>query len=300
MRKLFVFVASSAVFLVPVSAHAQIFENVGTRAQGMGGAFVAVADDATATWWNPAGLAIGAYFNALVDFQRLDARRDDVWGIAFGFPALGLSYYRLPINQMRPPSPTVATELSRQDQGALSVFGMTVGQSLGSHLVVASTLKLERSDDSSGDFDLGAMAKFGPMQLGVTVKNLLEPTLTTDSGPLTVERIGRAGVAFVGPTRGIISSLTLAFDADVTTNRTVWGDVRHITGGIEAWMYGRRLGVRAGGGGNTVGSSRGSVSGGLSVALTSGAYLKTYLEGQITRGSDPSRRGWGSSLKATF
>ncbi|MDD5529936.1 MAG: hypothetical protein PHX21_07895 [bacterium] len=29
---------------------------VGTRAQGMGGAFVGVADDASATYWNPAGL----------------------------------------------------------------------------------------------------------------------------------------------------------------------------------------------------------------------------------------------------
>src|SRR5262245_37475869 len=30
----------------------------GARAWGMGGAFVAVADDATAATWNPAGLAI--------------------------------------------------------------------------------------------------------------------------------------------------------------------------------------------------------------------------------------------------
>ena len=31
----------------------------------MSGAFVAVADDATAVWWNPAGLATGPYFNAI-------------------------------------------------------------------------------------------------------------------------------------------------------------------------------------------------------------------------------------------
>ena len=29
----------------------------------MGGAFVAVADDSTATWWNPAGQAAGAFFD---------------------------------------------------------------------------------------------------------------------------------------------------------------------------------------------------------------------------------------------
>src|SRR2546428_575593 len=34
---------------------------VGARAVGMGGAFVAVADDATAPWWNPAGLVFLPY-----------------------------------------------------------------------------------------------------------------------------------------------------------------------------------------------------------------------------------------------
>ena len=56
---------------------------VGIRAQGMGGAFTAVADDATASWWNPAGMAGGAYFNALIEAgnyrqpnsERTDGRR---------------------------------------------------------------------------------------------------------------------------------------------------------------------------------------------------------------------------------
>jgi hypothetical protein len=35
---------------------------IGPRAMGMGGAFAAVADDASAVWWNPAGLVqIPAY-----------------------------------------------------------------------------------------------------------------------------------------------------------------------------------------------------------------------------------------------
>lgn len=49
-------------FLVCSAAHAQYTAEflripVGARAQGMGGAFVAVANDATAPFWNPAGLA---------------------------------------------------------------------------------------------------------------------------------------------------------------------------------------------------------------------------------------------------
>ena len=58
------------VVLVPIAVRAQGYEDVGTRAQGMAGAFVAVADDATASWWNPAGLASGAYFNVIFEKGR--------------------------------------------------------------------------------------------------------------------------------------------------------------------------------------------------------------------------------------
>ena len=61
--------AALAALLLPGWAHADIFEKVGTfggqflkipvgaRGSGMGGAFVAVADDATAVFWNAAGIA---------------------------------------------------------------------------------------------------------------------------------------------------------------------------------------------------------------------------------------------------
>ncbi|MES4785161.1 MAG: hypothetical protein C4294_04375, partial [Nitrospiraceae bacterium] len=42
----------------PVTASAVEFAIVGPRAVGMGGAGVAVTDDALATYWNPAGLAM--------------------------------------------------------------------------------------------------------------------------------------------------------------------------------------------------------------------------------------------------
>ena len=82
-----------------------MYELVGTRAQGMGGAFVAVADDATATWWNPAGLATGATISFVFDHGRTIWRRrirgrrvppgsEATNGFAFTTPALGFSYYR--------------------------------------------------------------------------------------------------------------------------------------------------------------------------------------------------------------
>ena len=43
---------------------------VGARAVGMGGAFVAVADDATAPWWNPAGMIYLPFREAVVQHQE--------------------------------------------------------------------------------------------------------------------------------------------------------------------------------------------------------------------------------------
>ena len=58
-------VVSLVLLAAPLAA--QTPDAIGVRAQGMGSAFTAVADDATASWWNPAGMAGGAYFNALVE-----------------------------------------------------------------------------------------------------------------------------------------------------------------------------------------------------------------------------------------
>ena len=40
----------------------------------MGGAFVAVADDASAVYWNPGGLAAAAYFSLVVDRNTVEHR----------------------------------------------------------------------------------------------------------------------------------------------------------------------------------------------------------------------------------
>ena len=92
-------------------ASAQVFETLGTRALGMGGAFVAVADDATATYWNPAGLASGAFFSLLADHAKFETRGDpsrrDSPGadgsttiVGMSTNSRGFSYYRLGINQI--------------------------------------------------------------------------------------------------------------------------------------------------------------------------------------------------------
>jgi hypothetical protein len=177
------------------SASAQEYEAIGIRAQGMGGAFVALADDATASWWNPAGLATGAYLNSIFEYGRPDDSARPK-GVALAFPALGVSYYRLNISEIQPISSTATNVANRQDQGSAGVdlrqlevtqYGVTVGQSVGSHLVLGSTLKLVRGGgNTTGDLDIGVMVSGGIVRAGVAVRNAAEPKLGPADTGLTL------------------------------------------------------------------------------------------------------------------
>ena len=95
MTRIFV-VFGALIGLLPSLAHSQTFPAVGTRAQGMGGAFVGVADDGTAIYWNPAGLASGSYFSLALDHGVGEPTQQGTRGgdskntiIGVSMPALG-------------------------------------------------------------------------------------------------------------------------------------------------------------------------------------------------------------------
>jgi hypothetical protein len=281
----------------PRAATAQIFETVGIRAQGMSGAFVAVSDDATTTWWNPAGLASGGYFNAVLEVDRIsDPAGTRARAFALNVPSLGLSYYRLGLNGMRTPTSTGSATASREDQGVLNQFGATVGQSIGAHLIVASTVKLVHAlGDTRPDLDVGAMAAFGTLRLGLAAKNLRAPGFSDGDRTFALPRQVRAGASIRAGSQNR-AEIVGAVDADLTTTPTAAGDERHLATGVEAWLGNRSVGVRAGVGINTIGETRRSGSVGASVGLRAGFFL----DGQLTRGADTARNGWGVALRVTF
>jgi F plasmid transfer operon, TraF, protein len=164
-----VIVASALAFLLcPSGVNGQIFESVGTRALGMGGAFVGVADDATAVYWNPAGLGSGATFDlafgqSLTEQVRGRGQATGPQSAASGgpstffglvMPSFGVSYYRLRSSGVAvPPNPTAGGRPDRQDhrnQGAVvsslttDQIGVTLVQSLLDGLVVGATARLVR------------------------------------------------------------------------------------------------------------------------------------------------------------
>jgi hypothetical protein len=316
---------SSVSFVASVSvvspASAQPPDPVGIRAQGMGGAFTAVADDATASWWNPAGMAGGAYFNALVEAgthrepsddrnalgDLQNAARADTRSFAVAFPALGLSYYRLQVSEIQPGTSTATTPGVRQEGGATEVRLRTLVLKLmnaGAVTVVQSAATasldaakdLDPSGETKAGLDVGAMAVLGRVRIGVMVRNLNELEFGSGVDAFRLTRQGRVGLAMSSGTRGVIGTATLAVDGDLTTTTTVLGDERRVAAGGEAWTPGRTIGGRFGVGVNTIGSRRTAISGGVSVAVKKGIYADAELSG----GTDNGRRGWGAGLRVTF
>lgn len=156
--------AMACLLAAAVPAQAQ---PLGTRAAGMGQAFVAVADDASSVYWNPAGMATGAYVSFVVDFGAGDSIPGGPGGsdggsktsarlLAFTLPPLGLGYYRLsqviagPVEAAEQEGPS-REEGRRNVQGlTTSHLGVTLAQSLNQYLVLAGTVKLVRGEVSRG------------------------------------------------------------------------------------------------------------------------------------------------------
>ena len=159
-------------------------------------------------------------------------------------------------------------------------FGVTVGQSIGRHFVLGTTARfaragaaavtsdatdasldraedLERGDtDNEFDLDVGAMAAFNALRLALVVKHVTEPSFSSGGLLTELPRQARAGVS-VTSGGGAVAQLTVAFDADLLRTPMATGDVRHVAGGAETWLAGRRVGVRGGVTANTVGDKKG-------------------------------------------
>jgi hypothetical protein len=311
----------AALVLGVPRASAQAIESVGARALGMGGAFVAVANDSSATWWNPAGLAAGPFVDVTLGTALAGAGdepgRARTWAVAVATPALGASYYRLRITHIDSLGPTAVPQAGRQEGRVgipslslnLGQLGVTVVHSLFPRVHAGATLKLVRgtvegtgrdSTESHADADVGLLGIFGPVRLGVAARNLAEPSLyrSGDGQPdARLSRQVRVGVAYDGdrPPPGLMRPFTLSLDADVLAYDTVRGPRRVLAAGAERWLAARRIGVRGGARFNQVGARERAASIGASFVVVRGVMV----EGHVTAGSR-GERGWGVVARAAF
>jgi hypothetical protein len=293
----FVLLAAGLGSVAPAAG--QSVEVAGTRALGMGGAFVAVANDSSATWWNPAGLAAGPFVDMAIarTAARVEGLVPDVnnglWSFALATPPFGVSYYRLRITDIRPDDPTGAEGGNREDRRAgvgISQVGATVLHTLLTGVHAGATVKyVTGADDAAIDLDLGVLAVAGAIRVGGLVRNLRAPEL----GAVRLPRQVRVGVAFDGEAIERLP-LMLAMDADLRAYDAGNGRRRVIALGAEQWLRARRFGIRGGARLNTAGAQDAAATAGGSVAVRPGFYV----DGHIVQGGD--EQGWGVAARVSF
>jgi hypothetical protein len=209
----------SAVALADgVGAFSAFKSGVGARALAMGGAFVAVADDATAVCWNPAGLA-------QLDDTRITGMSTDLFGMGathqffgatttFSNIGIGLGWERVSSDNTNLVNVIDDGPRSRNESaiiGTLATNIMDIG-------LAGANVKYYMADSSFGPsasgfgFDLGLLVKLGDMfTIGVNAKDLGNSKITETDG--TTDSI--TGMYTAGLAMSLVDGkLVLATDVD--------------------------------------------------------------------------------------
>jgi hypothetical protein len=209
---------------------------VGARALGMGGAFIALADDPTAIYWNPAGLAclhsgelssmytnqfgLGAHYSFLAYSQPWGKKR--AWAIGL----INLSLGQIPITGLDEYGrPVVIRYTGSSETASLLAYGQTLFRS--SFGVTIKGIRQTLADESSLGLgiDLGAkIPLFEDLSLGAILR-------TGFVNWSTGEKVVFPAQAILGVAYRLFPKLTIAFDAGLQTGRRI-----EVHAGTEYWL----------------------------------------------------------------
>ncbi len=177
---------------------------VGARAGGLGGAFSAISDDATATFWNPAGLA---YSHTQVTFTHTEWLQDITNEfLAITFPAfrgtVGLSVYTNNVggieHRLNPSEEPIGTVEAND-----VALGFSYATSIHSSLKAGLTVKylyekifIESATGYAFDFGLIFQPFSNPLRVAVVAQNLGSvDKLRTES--INLPKTIRLGVSYL-------------------------------------------------------------------------------------------------------
>ncbi len=219
----------------------------GPRPRSLGSAFVSVADDANAVYWNPAGMTQIGRFEALgcrtILYNVSGLSNDYITAVYnLGFLALGTSWVRLGLEDIYHED-TINFSLARRIS---AIKGLSVGASF--KMFILSAPGYEKYNDPAYEgrvtepsYDLGI--HYSPADnwsLGAVVYNISQPEmalLRTTTNPDPVYRNVAVGVSYIF--RGV---LLMTYDL-----RTRFGELSNTEGRIggELWFF-NAVGLRGG------------------------------------------------------
>jgi hypothetical protein len=197
-------VLSVVVFADGIGAFSAFKNGIGARALAMGGAFVAVCDDATAMVWNPAGLA-------QLDDTRIAGMSTDLYGLgithqfvgattSFANLGIGLGWERSSIDGQ---SVEAGGGLGESFTWVENAIIGSLATNVMDVAMVGANVKYYMADSGLGDaasgfgFDLGLLVSLGDMfVIGVNAIDLAGSTVEWDSGATDViSGLYKAGLA---------------------------------------------------------------------------------------------------------
>jgi hypothetical protein len=156
---------------------------VGARANAMGGAFVSVANDVTALYWNPAGLAaLKSNQIALVHSEWIADLRHDFIGVGLsmaGLGVLGVSLNALTMDDIIVRTPELPEGTGERAGSYDLALGLSYARSLTDRLSLGGSVKYIKSQlwhmsAATVAFDCGVMFSniFEIFQLGASISNV--------------------------------------------------------------------------------------------------------------------------------
>ncbi len=309
---------------------------LGTRAAGMAGAFVGVADDASAVYWNPAGLATGAILSAVVnmgdeltapdDPQTAAGERHTGTMVAFSLPPIGVAYYRHGAYGNGAATPAVVGQVDREEVGRsvqalmTSTLAVSLLHSVTPWLVVGVTPKAVWGSFATGTSR--ALRASAALDDAVDLDRRGSTEFDVDAGVMLAYAHLRVGV--VGRNLS-----TAAFEADDGTEIELvretragiaWGSgwpgnsflVVSVDGDIESrpTPFGDRrdlaagvetwwMGRRLGVRGGIRRSTIGEARGAVAAGVSAGITASMMIEAHVATG-DRNERGWSVGARMGF
>jgi len=157
---------------------------VGSRATAMGGAFVAMTDDASATFWNPGGLALVSKNEAMFQSTNWIANTN-LYFLSVAIPLEGLgtfaaNVYSFSSGDMEETTISQPDGTGRLFSATNFAMGLSFARSFTEQFSVGFTIKyisenLSRESASAIAFDIGSVFKtniLNGMRIGLALSNL--------------------------------------------------------------------------------------------------------------------------------
>ncbi len=253
--RLIIFILSTTCFSLPACFASGVGTTganflkigVGARPLGMGGAFVAVADDGNTIWWNPAGIAsinrreITLMHNEMgedIRYQFL-AYNQPVRKMRGGLGG-SISYLSISDIQGYSPGGTETKKLSSYDLGISLCYGLRILPSLSGGINFKFiNEKLADEKASTSAFDIGGLwkAPLSGLQFGFNIQNLgAGLKFIDDRSALPINY--KLGCAYEFMFFGAQS--ILALDLDIPIDYSCF-----VNGGVECKIY-NLIALRAG------------------------------------------------------